>query len=207
MVPCLENPHRQRSLASYSPWGCKESDTTERLNTQHAWLHSSIRGWALNPFLLFQNGRQHSFLLTESLGNFPAYLSLPSVKWELLWCPPYSGVLWPSHLQRLARGWLSMNISSMSVCIRLLLFPVVAPRLSWRTNSQRGDREKIGLSWGPQWLKLQQFSIQYPKSSGNELTGYCQNQTGSNIVLTVELTGPVHGLRSCFATGWGYPSD
>ena len=29
---CLENPHGQRSLASYSPWGHKESDTTERLN-------------------------------------------------------------------------------------------------------------------------------------------------------------------------------
>ena len=27
---CLENPHGQRSLAAYSPWGCKESDTTER---------------------------------------------------------------------------------------------------------------------------------------------------------------------------------
>ena len=24
-------PHGQRSLAGYSPWGCKESDTTERL--------------------------------------------------------------------------------------------------------------------------------------------------------------------------------
>ena len=26
--------HGQRSLAGYSPWGRKESDTTERLNTQ-----------------------------------------------------------------------------------------------------------------------------------------------------------------------------
>ena len=26
---CLENPHGQRSLAGYSPWGCKESDVTE----------------------------------------------------------------------------------------------------------------------------------------------------------------------------------
>ena len=25
---CLENPHRQRSLEGYSPWDCKESDTT-----------------------------------------------------------------------------------------------------------------------------------------------------------------------------------
>ena len=30
---CLENPHGQRSLADYSPWGCKQSDTTERLST------------------------------------------------------------------------------------------------------------------------------------------------------------------------------
>ena len=26
---CLENPHGQRSLVGYSPWGCKELDTTE----------------------------------------------------------------------------------------------------------------------------------------------------------------------------------
>ena len=25
---CLENPNQQRSLVSYSPWGCKESDMT-----------------------------------------------------------------------------------------------------------------------------------------------------------------------------------
>ena len=29
---CLENPHGQRSLWSYSPWGHKESDTTVRLS-------------------------------------------------------------------------------------------------------------------------------------------------------------------------------
>ena len=32
---CLENPHGQRSLAGYSPWGCKELDMTERLSTAH----------------------------------------------------------------------------------------------------------------------------------------------------------------------------
>ena len=31
---CLEIPHGQRSLAGYSPWGRKESDTTERLSTR-----------------------------------------------------------------------------------------------------------------------------------------------------------------------------
>ena len=30
---CLENPHGQRSLVGCRPWGCKESDTTERLST------------------------------------------------------------------------------------------------------------------------------------------------------------------------------
>ena len=26
---CLENPHGQRSLVGYGPWGCKESNTNE----------------------------------------------------------------------------------------------------------------------------------------------------------------------------------
>ena len=30
---CLENPKGQRSLAGYSPWGCKELDMTEKLGT------------------------------------------------------------------------------------------------------------------------------------------------------------------------------
>ena len=53
---CLENPHGQRSLAGYSPWGCKESSTTEQQSTAqnsepcmqpglgaiHLWLWFSI---------------------------------------------------------------------------------------------------------------------------------------------------------------------
>ena len=35
---CLENPHGQRSLVVYSPWGCKESDTTERLSTAYIYI-------------------------------------------------------------------------------------------------------------------------------------------------------------------------
>ena len=34
---CLENPYGQRSLAGYSPWGHKESDTSEQLSTAHSW--------------------------------------------------------------------------------------------------------------------------------------------------------------------------
>ena len=36
---CLENPHGQRILVGYSPWGHKESDKTERLSTaQHIYV-------------------------------------------------------------------------------------------------------------------------------------------------------------------------
>ena len=35
---CLGKSHGQRSLVGYSPWGCKESDMTERLNV-HAHTH------------------------------------------------------------------------------------------------------------------------------------------------------------------------
>ena len=44
----LENPHGQRSLVGYSPWGCKESDRTERarmhtaLPTLRGRLHSIV---------------------------------------------------------------------------------------------------------------------------------------------------------------------
>ena len=31
---CLENPHGQRSLAGYSPWGHKELDMTKQLSTR-----------------------------------------------------------------------------------------------------------------------------------------------------------------------------
>ena len=34
---CLENPQGQRSQLGYSPWGCKQSDTTEPLSTAHVW--------------------------------------------------------------------------------------------------------------------------------------------------------------------------
>ena len=53
---CLENPHGQRSLAGYSPWGRKESDTTEQLSiAQHS--HPLLQGIFLtqgsNPGLLY----------------------------------------------------------------------------------------------------------------------------------------------------------
>ena len=36
---CLETPHEQRILTGYSSWGCRESDTTERLGTAQIVAH------------------------------------------------------------------------------------------------------------------------------------------------------------------------
>ena len=48
--PCLENPHGHRSLAGCSPWGCKESDPTEWLNT-----HTYKRMIPMLSFLIWQS--------------------------------------------------------------------------------------------------------------------------------------------------------
>ena len=39
---CLVNPRGQRTLVGCSPWGCKESDTTERLSTYPPYQYSGI---------------------------------------------------------------------------------------------------------------------------------------------------------------------
>ena len=46
---CLEKSHGQRSLVGYSPWGHKESDTTERLNT-HTHLQNSPQGFGAHDY-------------------------------------------------------------------------------------------------------------------------------------------------------------
>ena len=42
---CLENPHGQRSLASYSPWGCRELDMTEQLSTAQPHVRQWMQYW------------------------------------------------------------------------------------------------------------------------------------------------------------------
>ena len=46
----LENPHGQRSLAGYSPWGLKESDMTERLSIANGWLRHNLTHLAASTF-------------------------------------------------------------------------------------------------------------------------------------------------------------
>ena len=43
LYSCLENPHGQRSLEGYNPWGHKESDMTEELNIYTCLLENEIK--------------------------------------------------------------------------------------------------------------------------------------------------------------------
>ena len=47
---CLENSHGQRSLAGYSPWGSKESDTMEQLSTVLIFMSSDKTSLSLFIF-------------------------------------------------------------------------------------------------------------------------------------------------------------
>ena len=52
---CLENPHEQKSLAGYSPWGHKESDMTERLSIAYSTaLRSAFRPFSVTPAVCSQ---------------------------------------------------------------------------------------------------------------------------------------------------------
>ena len=73
----LENPHGQRSLEGYSPWGRKESDTTERLNwTELNWAMSTCPLAPKSKFLKDRHATTNSFV-TE-------YLSWKMLKEEKL---------------------------------------------------------------------------------------------------------------------------
>ena len=45
--PCLEKSHGWRSLVGYSPWGHKESDTTEQLHFKQCFLHNQRQKFEL----------------------------------------------------------------------------------------------------------------------------------------------------------------
>ena len=46
---CLNNPHEQKSLASYSPWGRRESDMTEQLSAHTLALEETAVPVSLVP--------------------------------------------------------------------------------------------------------------------------------------------------------------
>ena len=65
---CLENPHGQRSLVGYSPWGRKESDRTELLSTHaHGKQGVHLSGWCCpHSWWPVSSSRAHSGELRQN---------------------------------------------------------------------------------------------------------------------------------------------
>ena len=72
--------HRQRRLASYNPWGCKESNTTERLGMHVSCINRSnqqklttLQYWDLQSTYLLTSSQMcfRAFCL-EAVHNFPS---------------------------------------------------------------------------------------------------------------------------------------
>ena len=62
--------HEQRSLAGYSPWGCKELDTTERLST-HACKNDPSRNTYTQISILPSNKKKEQ--TTDTCNEVDAY--------------------------------------------------------------------------------------------------------------------------------------
>ena len=74
---CLKKSHRQRSLADYSPWGHKESDTTEWINNKLSlWIKASK--WPVSLCC----PQQQSSLCFRKLSNAVG-LCHPGILWSL----------------------------------------------------------------------------------------------------------------------------
>ena len=81
---CLENPHEQKSLAGYSPWGHKESDTTERLSIAYSTaLRSAFRPCSVTPAVFTVHFPQAS-----SPSHSPYTMSLSDTRGRVSWTQP-----------------------------------------------------------------------------------------------------------------------
>ena len=92
---CLENPHGQRRLAGYSPWGLKESDTTERLTT--VWQSMSQEFPVLEKRLQTSQGTAHGDQRWSEARSQQRGLAVAMVAWHALWFPhsSHQGMRYP----------------------------------------------------------------------------------------------------------------
>ena len=98
MVPTLVffpgELHGQRSLEGYSPWGCKESDTTEWLTLSH-FSHKVIYG--LSKWLSSKTNKK------QNKKKLPAMLEIQEIQvWSLDWEDPLEEEM-TTHSSILAR--------------------------------------------------------------------------------------------------------
>ena len=113
--------HGQKSLVGYSPWGCKESDTTERLSL---YLQTDKNGydllmaflWDTSVSLLFYFLYISSpFLISLNYQQFRSRLYFCQNKWNFFlpaWSLRIQNSYWVFHFH----GNITICISSTRVC-------------------------------------------------------------------------------------------
>ena len=120
---CLENPYGQRSLEGYGPWGHKELDTTEQLNTLFYHPFSSVQ--LFSHVWLFATpwtaARQASMSITNS---WSLLNSCPSSQW----CHPT----------------ISFSVVPFSSCLQS--FPVSFPMSQFFTSGGQSIRASVSAS-------------------------------------------------------------
>ena len=122
---CLENPHGQRCLAGYSPWGHKESNATKH--------SAALCGLSWNLALIYKH-------LSSSYYKF----------WDYLLCKKRQGRKWKSRQTSLCelRSRISFPAASKSGGMRHLFFPLqlqqdVPPTLS--PSCKRKEKKNLSL--------------------------------------------------------------
>ena len=98
---CLENPHGQRSLAGYSPWGCKESNTTEQLSTQTFYKRNETN-------LILNHLAWYDCFFWQSIVSGWDEMERPSSRLStLIWIPVLLCVSGPKRWVKIRLGFLA----------------------------------------------------------------------------------------------------
>ena len=122
---CLKNSHGQSSLAGYSPWGCKELDTTEATYCAHTNTHTNTQ--SVRQANTYERLSERTGVITWGIRNWqPSCISHSEIQvnesYDLLWlifhliksCRYRDDVLFisafPSKIkmvnEHLIRGWM-----------------------------------------------------------------------------------------------------
>ena len=157
-LSCLENTHGQRSLVAYSPWGHKESDTTEWLSTHtHTQTGSQVE-FPLHPYHIFSFGfKLQAAKFGISLRRFPSLILDKILKRE--WRTHvfiYSSVVMKYLFRCLLKSW-GHNSDPESICLGLCCCCSVASVVSDSVRPHRRQSTRLpslGFSRQEHWSGL-----------------------------------------------------
>ena len=122
---CLENPHGQRSLVGYSPWGRKELEMTERLNTAQRSSQPQVLFLFLHRLFFFQSSLRFTANWAE-LPRFPTDSLPPAPGVPPLLSTPHSRV-YSCH------NWWNYTDTSLCLKVRGLTLRFTRALSWWRT--------------------------------------------------------------------------